>query len=85
MENLFAKFYKLKEETEGKTVAGVTSYIKLQKKEGNREFTPFLIDKSNHPNLGKIVKAFLNSDKVKVGYTTIDKKDGEVEIGRAHV
>jgi tRNA nucleotidyltransferase/poly(A) polymerase len=79
MENLFAKFYKLKEETEGKSVAGVTSYIKLQKKEGNREFTPFLIDKSSHPNLGKIVKAFLNSDKVKVGYTTIDKKDGEVE------
>ena len=78
MGNLFNKFLHFKEQ-EDKPVAGVTSTVKLQKKEGSREFTPFLIDKSNHSNLSKIVKAFLNSDKVKVGYTTIDKKDGEVE------
>jgi len=76
MESLFTKFLKEQEE---KPVTGVTSTVKLQKKEGSREFTPFLIDKLNHPNLSKIVKAFLNSDKVKVGYTTIDKKDGEIE------
>lgn len=78
MENLFTQFFKLREQEE-KPVGGVTSTVKLQKKDGSREFTPFIIDKSNHANLAKIVRAFLNSDKVKVGYTTIDKKEGEIE------
>lgn len=78
MENLFTRFYKIREQEE-KTVNGVTSTVKLQKKDGSREFTPFIIDKSNHANLSKIVHAFLKSDKVKVGYTTIDKKEGEIE------
>jgi tRNA nucleotidyltransferase/poly(A) polymerase len=78
MENMFAKFMKLKEESEG-TPTGVTSRIKLEKKQGSREFTPFIIDKSNHTNLSKVVKAFLNSDQVTLPYTTIDKKEGEIQ------
>lgn len=80
MANYFADFLRLREEKEAAPVAGVTAKIKLQKKDdGDKEFTPFVIDKSNHANLAKIVKAFLNSNKVTVGYTTIEKNKGEVE------
>jgi tRNA nucleotidyltransferase/poly(A) polymerase len=78
MEKLFAKFMKLKEDSED-APTGVTSRIKLEKKPGSREFSPFIVDKSNHANLSKVVSAFLNSDKVKLPYTTIDKKEGEVQ------
>jgi tRNA nucleotidyltransferase/poly(A) polymerase len=79
MENQFARYLKLREEQEGKPVSGVTARIKLEKKHGSREFTPFIIDKNHHSNLAKVVAAFLNSDKVTLGYTTIDKNKGEVE------
>lgn len=79
MENLFARYMRLREETEDKPVQGVTATIKLQKKDGSKEFSPLIVDKSHHSNLAKIVTAFLNSDKVKVGYTTIEKNKGEVE------
>ena len=78
MESLFSKFMRLREEKE-EPVSGVTSHVKLQKKQGNHEFTPFEIGKSSHPNLAKVVKAFVNSDKVGLGYTTLDKNKGEVE------
>lgn len=57
----------------------ITSRIKLQKKEGSREFTPFTINKTTHPNLRVLIKAFADSQNVGVGYTTIDKSKGEVE------
>jgi hypothetical protein len=79
MSNPFAKYMKLREDKEEAPVVGVTSHIKLQKKNGGNDFSPFVIDKSNHANLAPIVKAFLDSDKVRLGYTTIDKNKGEVE------
>lgn len=72
MNNLFSKYIQLKEET-------ITSRIKLQKKDGNKEFAPFTIDKNTRPNLRILLKAFADSDKVGVGYTTIDKSKGEIE------
>ena len=57
----------------------ITSRIKLQKKEGSKEFAPFTINKTTHPNLRVLIKAFADSQNVGVGYTTIDKSKGEVE------
>jgi len=57
----------------------ITSKIKLQKKEGSNEFAPFSVDRSSHPNLRYLIKAFADSDKVGLGYTTIDKTKGEME------
>ena len=57
----------------------ITSKIKLQKKEGSNEFSPFTVDRASHPNLRYLIKAFGDSDKVGLGYTTIDKTKGEVE------
>jgi len=57
----------------------ITSKIKLQKKEGSNEFAPFTVDRATHPNLRYLIKAFADSDKVGLGYTTIDKTKGETE------
>ena len=77
MKKLFESYFNLREES-GKTPTTVTSHVKL-KKDGNSEFTPFTIDKNSHANLKDIVKAFSDSSKVGVGYTTIDKSKGEHE------
>lgn len=77
--SLFSRYFRIREESEENSSNTVTSHVKLQKKQGNNEFLPFVIDKSNHANLAKIVKAFVNSDKVGLGYTTIEKNKGEVE------
>jgi tRNA nucleotidyltransferase/poly(A) polymerase len=84
MKNLFANYFQLREETgtkpsDGPTTDNITSRIKLQKKEGSKEFAPFTINKTMHPNLRTLIKAFSDSDKVGVGYTTIEKGKGEVE------
>lgn len=81
MNKMFANYFQLREETGGKPSESpmTTSRIKLQKKEGSKEFTPFTINKTTHPNLRILIKAFSDSDKVGVGYTTIDKSKGEVE------
>lgn len=82
---LFAKYFQLREETGSKPSDGapasnnITSRIKLQKKEGSKEFAPFTVNRTTHPNLRILIKAFGDSDKVGVGYTTIDKTKGEVE------
>jgi tRNA nucleotidyltransferase/poly(A) polymerase len=78
MKSLFSKYIKLREESEEAPV-GVTAKIKLQKKQGSNEFTPFIIDKDNHANLAPLIGAFLDSDKVGLGYTTIDRNKGEIE------
>ena len=78
MSSLFSRYIRLREETE-EGPQGVTAHIKLQKKQGSNEFTPFMIDKDNHANLAPIVAAFLDSDKVGLGYTTIDRNKGEIE------
>jgi tRNA nucleotidyltransferase/poly(A) polymerase len=82
MKKLFANYFQLREETGTKPneeSSLVTSRIKLQKKEGSREFAPFTINRSTHSNLRLLVKAFADSQNVGVGYTTIDKSKGEVE------
>lgn len=78
MKSLFSRYIQIREESEEGPI-GVTAKIKLQKKQGSNEFTPFVIDKDNHANLSPIISAFLDSDKVGLGYTTIDKNKGEIE------
>lgn len=87
MKKLFANYFQLREETGAKPSEGggqpgggnITSRIKLQKKEGSKEFSPFTVNKTTHPNLRVVIKAFSDSPNVGVGYTTIDKSKGEVE------
>lgn len=81
MKTLFSKYFMLREETGAKPdeKQNITSKIKLQKKEGSKEFAPFTINRTSHPNLRFLIKAFEQSDKVGVGYTTIEKTKGEVE------
>ena len=57
----------------------ITSRIKLQKGSGSKEFSPFSVNKSSRANLRPIIKAFLASNQVGLGYTTIEKTKGEVE------
>jgi tRNA nucleotidyltransferase/poly(A) polymerase len=57
----------------------VVSKVKLTKAQGAEDFQPFVIDKDSHSNLRILVKAFENSPQVGVGYTTMDKTNGEVE------
>ena len=54
MSSLFSKYFRLREEQEDSPVVGVTSHIKLQKKQGNNDFSPFVIDKSSHAKLAII-------------------------------
>lgn len=75
--SLFSKYFQLREETGEKP--GITSKVKLQKKEGSNEFGPFVVNNNSHSNLRILIKAFENSDKVGLGYTTIDKSKGEHE------
>lgn len=87
MKNPFKSYFQLREETGTKpsdkdgvlSNNAITSRIKLQKKDGSKEFTPFTVDRSTHSNLRILIKAFANSPNVGVGYTTIDKSKGEVE------
>jgi len=80
MKGLFSRYCNLREETGTKPSGqSVTSRIKLQKQEGSKEFGPFTVNKTTHPNLRLLIKAFTDSDKVGVGYTTIEKNKGEVE------
>jgi len=84
MKTLFGKYFVLREESEGSGAEGpkkpsLTSKIKLQKSEGSKEFSPFSVNRTTHPNLRLLIKAFTDSDKVGVGYTTIEKSKGEVE------
>lgn len=84
MKKLFNNYFQLREETgekpsDGAKSSNITSRIKLQKKEGSKEFTPFTVNKTMHPNLRLLIKAFADSPNVGVGYTTIDKSKGENE------
>jgi tRNA nucleotidyltransferase/poly(A) polymerase len=81
MKNLFTNYFRLREETGEKpsTENSITSKVKLQKKEGSKEFAPFMVNRSTHSNLRTLIKAFANSPNVGVGYTTVDKSKGEVE------
>lgn len=74
MKNIFAKYVHLREES-----SPIISKIKLQKNDGSKEFTPFTVDKSTRPNLRHLIKAFEESPRIGVGYTTIDSSKGEVE------
>jgi tRNA nucleotidyltransferase/poly(A) polymerase len=64
---------------ESKEPSFLTSKVKLQKNSGSKEFSPLTVNKSSHSNLRPIIKAFAVSNQVGVGYTTIDKRNGEVE------
>ena len=57
----------------------VVSKVKLAKNPGAEDFQPFVVDKENRPNLRLLIKAFENSPQIGVGYTTMDKTNGEVE------
>lgn len=69
----FGNFLSLRES------APVTAKIKLQKAEGSNEFAPFTVGRTVRANLRPVIKAFADSGKVGLGYTTIDKTKGETE------
>ena len=71
----FKRYVLLKEE-ENKHII---SKIKLQKSQGAKEFEPFTINQSTNSNLRMIVQSFLDSDKVRLNYTTIEKNKGEIQ------
>jgi tRNA nucleotidyltransferase/poly(A) polymerase len=74
----FSNYIQLREAS-SKEPSFITSKIKLQKETGSKEFSPFTVNKSSRANLRPIIKAFLSSNQVGLGYTTIDKSKGEVE------
>jgi len=76
MDKIFSKFIEMRVEKDSKETP-IISKIKLQK--GNREFSPFTVNKNSHANLRYIIQAFAESPKIGVGYTTIDKSKGEIE------
>lgn len=53
--------------------------IRLKERDQNGEFGPFIISNESHPALKSIVKAFNNSNLVKLGYSTIQKDKGMVQ------
>lgn len=52
--------------------------VRLKEKDQNGQFGPFIITNDSHPSLKSIVKAFNNSNMVKLGYSTIQKDKGIV-------
>lgn len=56
----------------------VTAKIKLQKN-GSQEFNPLTVNRSVRTNLRILIRAFSISDKVGMGYKTIEKNKGETE------
>ena len=77
MKNRFKNFMIMREQGEDKPSLAVPSRIKLGKNDG--EFMPFTVNRGSRANLRMLLKAFEISDQVGVGYTTIDKQNGEVE------
>lgn len=51
--------------------------IKLSKKNNNEKMQPLKVDYENNPSLQKIIEAFESSDKVTLGFSTLEK-DGQV-------
>lgn len=47
--------------------------IKLSKKNNNEKMQPLTVDHENNPSLQKIIEAFENSDKVTLGFSTLEK------------
>ena len=57
----------------------LSAKFRLKDNDKNGEFRPFMVDYKSHPSLRTIVKAFNNTDQIKLGYTTLDKGKGLVE------
>ena len=55
----------------------IISKIKLSKKNTNEKMKPLVVSHDSHPSLQRIIEAFENSDKVTLGYSTLEK-DGEM-------
>lgn len=72
----FSSFIENKESSNGSSY--ITGKIKLQK-DSTKEFAPFVVDLNSHSNLRPLIKAFINSPQIGVGYTTIEKSKGELE------
>jgi len=56
----------------------ILSKIRLKDTKGNINFKPLKVDSSSNSLLKPIIEAFENSDKVKVGYSTLEKNKGLV-------
>ena len=54
------------------------SKIRLKDTKGVTNFKPLTVDSSNNSLLKPIIEAFEASDKVKIGYSTLDKSKGVV-------
>lgn len=79
MKKYFEKFLQFREETVKPGEGGIVSKIKLTKKQGTKDFAPFVISREERPNLRKLVQAFQLSPMIGLGYTTLDKTRGEIE------
>jgi hypothetical protein len=55
------------------------SKIRLKDIKGSNNFKPFKVDSTSNSLLKPIIEAFENSDKVKIGYTTLDKSKGTIQ------
>jgi hypothetical protein len=57
----------------------IVAKYRLKERDSDGMFGPLLISNSSHPALIRIVRAFNNSNEVKLGYSTFKKGEGVVE------
>jgi len=62
-----------------KSAYPIVAKYRLKERDDDGMFGPLLISNSSHPALIRIVRAFNNSNEVKLGYSTFKKGDGVVE------
>lgn len=57
----------------------IVSKVRLKDSDDNGEFRPFIVNYKSNPALKNIIKAFNQSNEIKLGYATIAKDKGVVE------
>ena len=63
-------------ENEDNGVHHIVSKVRLKENDKNHEFRPLIVDYKSNPSLRGIVKAFTNSNQIKLGYSTVVKGKG---------
>ncbi len=57
----------------------IVSKVRLKDSDDNGEFRPFMVNYKSNPALKNIIKAFNQSNQIKLGYSTIAKDKGVIE------
>jgi len=60
-------------------ISSIVSKVRLKDSDDNGEFRPLVVGYNSNPVLKNIIKAFNQSNEVKLGYSTIQKDKGIVE------